>query len=802
MRKLTTVRWGRFAAIALLLCAVVGIAVQETAPVAQAHAALIRSSPENGAEERRPPARVILYFSEPVEPKLTEITVFDVDQNEVDEGDVAVDDKDATVASVGVPTLAPGLYTVEFSNVSTVDGHPWNGIYQFIVLNPDGTVPENAVFDPNADAGGGSTGLLPKNTDSALKWIALLALAITAGSALFVLVVVRPAASFLEDDDYRAATDAGDSWLVGLAHVLLPVSFIAAALLVVISVGRFGTTTTLFEYLTTVRTGRYQLANLCLVALALVGADVVYLSGRPAWRRVGMMLLLGASLGAMVTYSMTSHGATGEGKFWSISSDFLHFAASSAWLGALALLVPLWRFAQKRLLDEPVRFLYLANAFDRFSLLAGLSVITVMTTGVFNGLVEIPSWSAFTDTTYGKVLFAKLIIVGLLLPVAGLNALILKPRLVAAIDGLYQGGGPSSKQERTTWEKRLEQLQRVFPVVIIIEVALVVAVFASVAVLTQTSTAKGEIAQKQAAQAAKTEFTDVQDAADLNLTLEIQPNRVGINRYSLTIRHAADGSPLTTATQVRLRFRYTDPTQPDVVGPVAELLLRASTNPGEYEGQGAYFTQPGTWQAEAGIRRSDGDDVSRTFVVSARPSEATAKDSGSAYSLPFDTFFWNEVVGALLAVLGLMAIIYREQFRTLTQHSYRIGVTTGTAMILVGAVLWFGVDRHQRVGNPSAGNPVAATEASIAAGRMLFQQNCIVCHGTEGRGDGPQAASLNPRPADIRQHLPLHIDAQFFAFITNGVGGTAMPAWREAFSDEEIWNLVNYLRTFENVATE
>ncbi len=802
MRKLIAVRWGRLALVTLLLCAVVGIAVQETAPVVQAHAALIRSSPENGAEERRPPARVILYFSEPVEPKLTEIAVFGVDQKQVDEGDVAVDEQDRTVASVGVPTLAPGLYTVEFSNVSTVDSHPWKGIYQFIVLNPDGTVPENAVFDPNADAGGGSTGLLPKNIDSALKWIALLALAITAGSALFVLVVVRPAASFLENDDYRAVTDAGDSWLVGLAHVLLPVSFIAAALLVVISISRFETTTTLFEYLTTVHTGRYQLANLILIALALVGADVVYLSGRPALRRAGMLLILGASLAAMVTYSMISHGATGEGKFWSISSDFLHFAASSAWLGALALLVPLWRFAQKRLLDEPVRFLYLANAFDRFSLLAGLSVATVMVTGVFNGLVQIPSWSAFTDTTYGKVLLAKLIIVGLLLPVAGLNALVLKPRLVAAIDGLYQDGGSSSTHERVDWTKRFQQLQRALPVAIIVELVLVIAVFASVAVLTQTSTAKGEIAQREAEQATKTEFTDVKTADDLELTLEIQPNRVGINRYNLTIRHEADGSPLTTATQVRLRFRYTDPARPDIVGQLAELLLRATTNVGEYEGQGSYFTQAGTWQVEAGIRRSDGDDVSRTFVVSASPSEATAKNNGSAYSLPFNTFSWNEVLGAFLTVLGVLAIIYRAQFRSFGQRSYRIGVTVGTALLLCGAVLWFGVRTHQRVGNPTAGNPVAATEESVAAGRMLFQQNCMVCHGVDGRGDGPQAASLNPRPADIRQHLPLHTDPQFFAFIANGVGGTAMPAWRDTFSDEEIWNLINFLRTFDDVATQ
>jgi mono/diheme cytochrome c family protein len=82
----------------------------------------------------------------------------------------------------------------------------------------------------------------------------------------------------------------------------------------------------------------------------------------------------------------------------------------------------------------------------------------------------------------------------------------------------------------------------------------------------------------------------------------------------------------------------------------------------------------------------------------------------------------------------------------------------------------------------------------VARGRELFQQNCIVCHGAEGRGDGPQAAQLDPAPSDFRLHLPLHTDPQFYAFIANGYPGSAMPAFRDQFSEEDIWNLVNFLR--------
>jgi mono/diheme cytochrome c family protein len=77
---------------------------------------------------------------------------------------------------------------------------------------------------------------------------------------------------------------------------------------------------------------------------------------------------------------------------------------------------------------------------------------------------------------------------------------------------------------------------------------------------------------------------------------------------------------------------------------------------------------------------------------------------------------------------------------------------------------------------------------------MLFEQNCVVCHGADGRGDGEAAADLNPQPTDFRLHMPNHTDPDFFDFIADGYPGSAMPEFRAAFSEEDIWNLVNFLR--------
>lgn len=105
-------------------------------------------------------------------------------------------------------------------------------------------------------------------------------------------------------------------------------------------------------------------------------------------------------------------------------------------------------------------------------------------------------------------------------------------------------------------------------------------------------------------------------------------------------------------------------------------------------------------------------------------------------------------------------------------------------------------ERAQAVGEKV--NPVPSDTASINDGRRLYVKNCQSCHGTEGKGDGPSGRALNPPPADLTQHvLPgVHSDAQLFDWISDGFPGSAMPAFRDNLTENQRWNLVNFIRTF------
>ena len=92
-------------------------------------------------------------------------------------------------------------------------------------------------------------------------------------------------------------------------------------------------------------------------------------------------------------------------------------------------------------------------------------------------------------------------------------------------------------------------------------------------------------------------------------------------------------------------------------------------------------------------------------------------------------------------------------------------------------------------------NPIPRSAESIARGRQLFAKNCAVCHGAEGRGDGAAAAALPQRPEDLSNIAPPpnFPDGVVAYRIANGV--KMMPAFKSTLSENEIWDLLNFIRS-------
>jgi mono/diheme cytochrome c family protein len=95
-------------------------------------------------------------------------------------------------------------------------------------------------------------------------------------------------------------------------------------------------------------------------------------------------------------------------------------------------------------------------------------------------------------------------------------------------------------------------------------------------------------------------------------------------------------------------------------------------------------------------------------------------------------------------------------------------------------------------------NPVKATPESVAAGKKLYDTQCTTCHGDTGKGDGKMAASLNPpKPSDLSDASWKHgsTDGEIFTLIRDGSKGTGMRGYAARMKPDDMWNVVNYLRT-------
>lgn len=94
--------------------------------------------------------------------------------------------------------------------------------------------------------------------------------------------------------------------------------------------------------------------------------------------------------------------------------------------------------------------------------------------------------------------------------------------------------------------------------------------------------------------------------------------------------------------------------------------------------------------------------------------------------------------------------------------------------------------------------PILPDEESLTQGAELFSQNCAVCHGENGDGKGPAAATLQPPPANFldSRHSGMYNPGEKYWIIGNGSGSTGMPAFPN-LSPAERWHLVNHILSLQ-----
>lgn len=95
-------------------------------------------------------------------------------------------------------------------------------------------------------------------------------------------------------------------------------------------------------------------------------------------------------------------------------------------------------------------------------------------------------------------------------------------------------------------------------------------------------------------------------------------------------------------------------------------------------------------------------------------------------------------------------------------------------------------------------NPIPADSVSTKKGESLFIQYCSTCHGKEGVGDGPTAIRLITEPPDLTAVEVKQSDGELAWKIATGKN--PMPKWNDTLSENEIWDIVNFIRSLQSDA--
>jgi copper resistance protein D len=154
-----------------------------------------------------------------------------------------------------------------------------------------------------------------------------------------------------------------------------------------------------------------------------------------------------------------------------------------------------------------------------------------------------------------------------------------------------------------------------------------------------------------------------------------------------------------------------------------------------------------------------------------------------------------ELVLALLALLFGICLVAAVILTAAGRYRRAAVPVAGLALVL--AVAWVPLRPAVEPAYPTTyyapAEPYAAP--SVARGRPLYAENCALCHGAGGVGDGPAAAGLAIRPADLTApHLLAHPPGDLFWWISHGRGNGAMPGFAAIIGPDRRWDLINFLR--------
>jgi copper transport protein len=486
---------------------------------AWAHAALLHTVPVASKVVPKPPSEVRLTYSEPVEPRFAIVSVTDADGRRVTSGSPSRSPANADTLVVPLQKVPEGWYLV-YWRVISVDGHPVRGAFTFAVGPNAGPAPQFVI--PSIS----ETAAKPQLVIA--RWIVYLSLMAAVGLLVLRTMIARPVVRRVE---------GARLWWVSVAFfAAAAIGLVAIPLYVDLATAQFALRSAfdlgaVVPLMRASAFGRgYLDLELCFALFTLAAAVAIWLDRPERPRRsLGAILALMGALGAagacFLIPDVAGHSGQTSPRGASIPVDWIHFTSASIWIGGLIGLVVL-----AAALPAGKRVPGLVVSVPRFSNVAFLSVMTLIGSGIGNALLHLPTLASLWQTSYGKTVGLKIIVLGTAMLLASVNLLRNVPRLRAYDRRPELGPGAVALLRRMVSG----------------EVLLVAGAIFLAALLTSLAPPSKALAEVGSAKAklGPGPGTRVVNEQGYRIEVGITPNRAAVpNRFS--VRITKDGKPAT-----------------------------------------------------------------------------------------------------------------------------------------------------------------------------------------------------------------------------------------------------------------
>ena len=505
-----------------------GLWLLATGPAAGAHAVLRSSDPASGTTLDRAPQAVTITFSEVPDPKVSRIRVLDTTGRSMDAGPATPVRGRPTQLRATLGELPRGVYTVSWRVLSKTDGHVTAGVFAFGVGVEVGAVPA-------AQEATAVTSPPPNRLGVVGRWAFYWGLVLLVGAAATGLLVF----------DRRLH----GPWRPFLAGGL----GLAMAGLVAMTLAERADVGVPFGELLDSSAGQGLVRQ--GVALLVAAAVLALYLARP--RAAALLAALGVSAAAaMLAHVAAGHAAGQSSARWlNLLAQTVHVVAVGVWIGGLV-----WLLVSG---DRGVATV------KRFSRMAGFALLVVVATGALRAWNETRGWGRLLDTSYGRTLDVKVLLVLVLAALGALN----RRRIIPAL---------------ASGAARLGALRRVVRV----EIGVAALVLLATGLLTELPPARSVVTAAKPAVPANVQVRGNDYATSVLVDLVVAPGTAGPNSFRAKVLDYDTRAPFP-ARRVELRFRL--PSRPDLGVSTLELTKGSD---GLWTGQGIPLSIDGRWSIE------------------------------------------------------------------------------------------------------------------------------------------------------------------------------------------------------------